>query len=249
MKNGSATRASTTITPYKQFVIEHAKFLSLFGAFLVFATFIVKDALRDNLKDLMSSLNAAQASFALRSDNNTLADKIDRLDDRLNSLQAQQDTPTQDPVSKLQTQISGMLGVGLEDIDYGGYELERILPVVNSIDSSKELTARIEQLTARREGLHTDGKAIIRNFHAGMVKGADPQADYNAAGTWVIKCRNFKKTTMDFVNEVLRQANEAADHDEKRMEWYTWLSYALYTLGWGLAFIGRLLGVKDLDVV
>ena len=44
------------------------RLLSLAGALVVFATFIVKDTLRDDYKELSARLSAARVAFAIRND-------------------------------------------------------------------------------------------------------------------------------------------------------------------------------------
>jgi len=47
--------------------------------------------------------------------------------------------------------------------------------------------------------------------------------------------------------DVLATASEVRKKREKMMTFVTWLSYVLYTLGWGLGFAGRFYGVNDLS--
>ena len=44
----------------RQFLVVHKRWLSFIGAVVVFATFVLKEGLRDNLKDLVGALENAQ---------------------------------------------------------------------------------------------------------------------------------------------------------------------------------------------
>jgi hypothetical protein len=52
----------------KRFLREHNRVLALIGAAIAFGTFVIKDGLRENLKDLVGSLENARSVFAIRND-------------------------------------------------------------------------------------------------------------------------------------------------------------------------------------
>jgi hypothetical protein len=52
--------------PVRRFVRNHNRLLTFIGAFIVFTTFIVKEAVRDNLKEYTDSIKIAQNMFILR---------------------------------------------------------------------------------------------------------------------------------------------------------------------------------------
>jgi hypothetical protein len=47
-----------------------------------------------------------------------------------------------------------------------------------------------------------------------------------------------------FEAEVFRRAREVRESSERQYRHWTWASYFLYTLGWGLGLVGRLVGVN-----
>ena len=165
----------------QSFFVRHARLLSFVGAFIVFGTFIIKDALRDTSKDLLQSLSFAQASFALRSDNNTIIDKIDQVDSRVNSLAFHQSDP-ENPISKRQRQTRDMLYVGQEDNIYSWFELDRIAPIVKSIPDSAEFKKRVAALDSELDALRISGNSIVQSFHNSMHLRADPEKDFGDAG-------------------------------------------------------------------
>jgi hypothetical protein len=68
MKRVKIVRQNRAETEPKTFYLRHDRFFTLLGTFLIFATFIAKETISDNLKDLASSLEAAQNVFVLRHD-------------------------------------------------------------------------------------------------------------------------------------------------------------------------------------
>jgi hypothetical protein len=58
------------------FFKRHGKWVSFIGALIVFSTFVVKDAIRENLKNLVDSLASAENNFAIREDSALLSTEI-----------------------------------------------------------------------------------------------------------------------------------------------------------------------------
>ena len=52
-----------------RFIKKHKRWFTFVGAFVVFATFVAKEVVRDNLKDVVSAFENVQTTFALRDQN------------------------------------------------------------------------------------------------------------------------------------------------------------------------------------
>lgn len=52
----------------KAFYVRHNFFFTLLGSFLILTTFVAKDVLNENLKDLASTISEATDTFVLRRD-------------------------------------------------------------------------------------------------------------------------------------------------------------------------------------
>lgn len=68
----------------RAFFRRHGKWVSFVGAIIVFLTFVVKEGVRENLKELIASISSAEDTFATRGDTakvelavNLLANKFD----------------------------------------------------------------------------------------------------------------------------------------------------------------------------
>lgn len=53
----------------KRFIHKHDRLLSTLGALIIFFTFLAREGFRDELKELVDSIDAAQSVFLIRSDN------------------------------------------------------------------------------------------------------------------------------------------------------------------------------------
>jgi hypothetical protein len=60
----------------KAILRKHSQLVTFFGAFIVFATFMVREEIRESLKDLVSSVETAQTVFASRRDTSTIAEQL-----------------------------------------------------------------------------------------------------------------------------------------------------------------------------
>ena len=67
----------------KELLTQHRRLVTFIGALIVFVTFVVKDGLREQLKDLVSSIDSAESVFAIRNDANTTAMWLQRLQEQV----------------------------------------------------------------------------------------------------------------------------------------------------------------------
>jgi hypothetical protein len=67
------------VSTFRMLLRRHAQVLTFVGALVVFATFIVREEVRENLKDLIASIDSAQSVFSTRRDVAVIADELDVL--------------------------------------------------------------------------------------------------------------------------------------------------------------------------
>jgi exonuclease VII small subunit len=229
---------------------EHAKFLILAGAFVVFATFVVKDLLRDNLKDLASALAETQSAFELRHDNLMLSDKLDQLNIRLDDLQ-NQSRSSESVLNKKEIQIRDMIYVGQGINRMSWFELDHIKSLIQKVSNHGQFEQRIGTLNQQVDTLNSVGNKLVQSlqsFHEGLDQHWDLQKNYDATSEWVAHCQQAKSESTKVVDETLAAAKSELGRDEQRVKWYTRFSYALYTVGWALALLGKLYGAEGPEV-
>ncbi len=59
-----------TLVRSRSYFRRHKRALTIVGALIVFATFVVKDGIRDDLKDRLDTINQAETTFNIRQDTN-----------------------------------------------------------------------------------------------------------------------------------------------------------------------------------
>src|SRR5437899_2825534 len=66
----------TRQSSFRTFVSRHSKLLIFVGALIVFVTYLVKEGLRERLKDLVDSVDKAQSAFVAERENQQLSQRL-----------------------------------------------------------------------------------------------------------------------------------------------------------------------------
>jgi hypothetical protein len=229
------------------FFKKHSTFFALVGAFVVFVTFVVKDLLRDNLKDLASALAETQLGFILRQDNLMLSDKLDLLDTRVDDLQ-QRSTQGKLALSKKEIQTLHMIYVGQGINRMSRLELDHIQPLVQKVSNPEQLAQRIKTLNQELDALDSTASTLVRSFRESHGQQKDWQKNYDATSEWITCGQQAESKATKVVSDTLNAAEIDLGRDEHRLKRYTSFSYALYTLGWAVALLGKLYGAEGPEV-
>lgn len=229
---------------------KHSHMMSWLGAIILLGTFVVKDALRENLKDLVDKLDAAENLYTIRREIGLLRDD---LTPSVNPLEAEVTTKKVTYSEKENEAAFRKLQLNLEDeskidrqalmncIDLtqsfriDANVLHEEMGILHSIDS---MIYKIEEL----KGSYSDEDAlrgapifVARQYSPAVQR--DAEDDYDRLGK-----------VEEHESVVIREALDLADAKKKSREFgyalCTWTSYVLYAAGWGLALIGQSFGVE-----
>jgi hypothetical protein len=61
---------------FRNYVSRHSRLLIFVGALIVFVTFLVKEGLRERLKDLVDSIDTAQSVFVAERENQQMSQRL-----------------------------------------------------------------------------------------------------------------------------------------------------------------------------
>lgn len=213
----------------------HERNFILAGAFVVFLTFVVKDAIRDYLRDFGDSVDKAETAYLIRQDiggvRGQLRDVVDML-------------------PKAKTSKSDRLAI-------------RMMTALNTSDSDRitmennkglweKLPDRIRQQDKKNLDAIESKLAEVENFIFDMggvaAKNAGTSHDNLEALPILDKIDDDEVDLTfqiyDFSLDVLKQARAVQSRNE---HWYTiatYASYVLYFLGLVLGLIGRFQGIE-----
>lgn len=251
----ATSKSQTRKRGFIGWIARHRQFLTFLGALVVFGTFIVKDALREQLKDSVDAVQNAENAFLMRMDLSRMANELVLLSNDLTGLRFgyQARLNATDKV-KIRTASGGYASPAPPNMPDG-----RLLETVGimerscgqlkeSLDGSARLLEstpksiqsmlfpRIQQVDLRMRNLMND----LADTRSHLIQGSHPDTPWKFAGPLTqieSEVHDIEKMTLDYARDA-QQANEG------RYKIYTWMSYFLYAFGWGLGLIGRLLGVE-----
>lgn len=224
----------------KVFFVQHRRLLTFAGALIVFVTFIVKDGLREQLKDLVSSIDSAESVFAIRNDTATTAMWLQRLQEQVDwiaeKIKLKGTSYSGDMVERLHSsleiinEVHESLAVSLDNISQ---LLEKVPGQQQSEKKHKELEERLKDLREQRDALL-------------LIFGREPMSILWKIAPLLNETQKASDDTRQLAKDVLAEATKKRKAREKIVNTTTWASYVLYTLGWGLGLAGRVYGAGDL---
>lgn len=233
-----------------RFLRRHQSALAFVGALIVFGTFIVNEGLRDHLKNLIDSIRSAQVSYdiAKQFEDSELGmidqrmqifDHIDALENAL---------PKAHPSTfarwrRLNNEQSANFNNWSTLIEH---IKQNIFPLVKEL-RMPTLSQRMEDLEKQWSSVEQRATSFDNSVAAISEASIDPnklksisQENVDLSGT-MIDLTSFASHLAD---DVLGEAVNRQDRDQRRYNRYTWASYFLYAFGWGLGLVGRLVGVE-----
>ena len=218
------------------FVRRNARLLSLFGAVIVFGTFVVRDAIRDEAKDTVEAYHVADGIFQERSDTQATLYLAYQVYDRTNQIwdRLQQDPNTQDQLRD--TPIRNYLRDVAEEDDELRATLEsqrNLVAMFGPHDSVRESFTSLDQ---RFSGLQTERQDVAKIVGNKMAPYGDT---FNAVFNLWVDVQHLEGDVTQLSYRLRNHFQEQRHREERLLAIVTWSSYFLYTLGWGIAFVGR----------
>jgi hypothetical protein len=239
MPNDSEARKVNEPSP-PSFFEKHGRLLTILGALIVFVTFLVKEGKRDELKELVQSLDAAQSLFEIRQENHDISRDVAELLGRIpGPVKLERKFPAVEEIEEMIGRHSFHYTSSLSNLR----ELLAKFPNPADLAALNSLQERADSLDANRKDAMTaieDAKPIpgglLRNA---LVLMAVPIA----LGEHLLsQDEQLESDITAFTKGALKHADEFKAKQERIYKSYTWLSYLLYFVGWTLGLIGKLFG-------
>jgi hypothetical protein len=225
----------------RTFLKRHHRIIIIIGAFIVFLTFVTKDAIRDQLKEETDSLQSAETLYLSWIRNNDLLVSLDDIETRIGNLQ--------ESVEK--TSIPNATAKNRQTVEFV-HRINRVTKGLRSLHTA--LSPLIDKVPAYRQEYETLDKGLIEMEARQDEVSNEIQKSEDANRTEeehiALLNRAFKgmgtsdvySKVNEFPPKLIATFFEKKERKEKLYKNCTWLSYILYTVGWGLALIGRLAG-------
>jgi hypothetical protein len=215
----------------------------MLGAFIVFATFILKDGVKDNLRDTVDAFESAESVFLMR---DSIGEGEVRLREMTNILRGIQEKTNSKDVGGTEefraSQDFQRVRSLMQAQDDFSLRMDALDQLAEKLPSNKNRDGQIRQF---HEFFNTLSESILNNGN-GLEYEKRPNETVEQQDFRMIRALEFETGHLEEVaHSTLDEARKKRRLLERRLRIVTYTSYALYGIGWGLAFIGRLWGGDD----
>jgi hypothetical protein len=225
----------------KNFVTEHRRMLGFVGALIVFVTFMVKDGLREELKDLVSSIDSAEDVFAIRNDSSTTAMWLQRLQEQVDWVAEKTKLKGTSYSGDMVERTHSSLEITREQHESIAMAFENIRRLIEKLHGRKKEEEQLAALEKRLEAAREEHDVLALKF------GREPMSVLWAIAPLLNETEAISEDTRQLAKDLLGAAATERKHRETVYGVSTWASYLLYTLGWSLGLAGRIFGISDLE--
>jgi hypothetical protein len=236
------------------FFRRRSRLLTFVGAFIVFSTFVVREALRDRAKDLGDATDAAESIFLIRTDDRIILQGLTDIQTSLdNSAHTSGANARPMPGPELIKEKTQLFRQRLLSMRMTADNLARFVSKL-PIDSPDEFLPLFQRL---QKNLDTE-LTLADNLdqEADKLSALATSVTPDGAATQIINETAARITTIfDKINKQMANdtdamdnaAGEALDYGERARNnyellyvWFNRASYALFALGWGLALLSQI---------
>lgn len=239
------------------FVRRHNRLVVIVGALVVFLTFIIKEGMRESIKDekdaIHDGLNMVTLRGAIETANEELRDSKILLVKTYNLAIAIQDKYpafTTNPTTDGQI-AQQLLKVKRQLVSQHLESMEALLKLLrkNANDAILE-DFHARTVAADISARKLEQQMIIElgeNFINGDISQKLSAQTNEKAEKFGKRLDELRENSDLLMKNFLKDAQQAEEKDEQSYIHYTWCSYGLYFVGWALTLIGRLYGVDGLS--
>jgi hypothetical protein len=228
---------------FRNYVSRHSRLLIFVGALIVFVTFLVKEGLRERLKDLVDSIDTAQSVFVAERENQQMSQRLAEIYRISVVSYDNMHNPAPQPGEAYPITIATIMS------HYqGAYDAEqRLESELNAVDRLLEKMPTDQNREKKLNDVQTQFKAVQKNDE-GFRNTPSPHStselkeNLNSAVSLEHQAWDTETAIQNLSLSILKDSGEVKKRDETYFKIATWGSYLLYCLGWGLGLIGKLFG-------
>jgi len=247
---------------------QYGKAISVVGIVIVFATFIIRDGFRENVKDLRDSIESAETLNLLRTDSQQTQRRVELANDNILDFESQFRAITEHEVDPYKTHganssdMGTLVAFAMTQFDTARSTLQTTKDLSSEFPISdqeeKDLVNESQDLDRLRTQLESMDKtlAALSNQKGGGTTSQSTAPNSSEEFESVVRTSsdvlpNLQRVTNQVAQTSAKVLQSAKDYREKLTRWYvryTWASWGLYTFGTILTLFGRLFGA-DVDAI
>jgi len=218
--------------------------LTIVGALIVFATFIVKEQIRDYLKDLRDSIAGADSLYTLERDIGTVEIRMVQIDEEIAAVSARQKIAAAGSPTVLQypREIKTATAMIRERDAALQADFDRLSGLAEKLvfgrDALRDPLARMSDAVSK---CHEATERKLRELESQDPKDAATLGFLQLDVGYLLIA---EAPVLAAGGAVLEQAKKEEEWLEAAYSWCNLISFLLYLLGWGLGLYGALSGMS-----
>jgi hypothetical protein len=219
--------------------------LVVFGALIVFIGFVVKDAVRDRLRDSVDSLEKAEMDYVNEGQHLAISSALDSAEHNKEADDLPKTSPAvrnrNDPVFRFDVRTAK------EDLGLLDSELNLTENLINVLKPSELLDYKDSFDPGDLDDFRKQAKEL-RERWVNIRKSVDfenmaiDKAD-DMASSLLVDLDELAGEVQNYSSDLLEEAQKIEAKRVRKYEIATYSSYGLFVVGWILALIGKLSGV------
>jgi hypothetical protein len=226
------------------FLRHNRRAAAVIGAFIVFLTFVVKDAIRENVKDLVDGLQSAQDVFEIRAQHEISVSLLNGIAQRVEMIWG---TTAEGLAFLRRNDQSGVIGditANADGLQQAKANLDNLRRFIDRLPTTETAPrAAVKDLEVRWKQLDD---TYLKTIAAINSKKLSEDDEFGASVDLGTARETLQLDVGNLSDDVIARSDELKERAERTLKTYTWISYFLYSIGWSLALFGRLF---DLDLV
>ena len=231
------------------------RLLPIIGAGIVLATFVIKEALREDLKDFVDAIDNAAGVFVIRGDFNSTAFQLRVIEQKIDRVEQVTTSPTKDPFTLLVVNQQMMIFRELHDGAQNSLDnitrLSQRFPADRKKSYQAETSKLSTDLANARRAFREEGVIIAGSSSRvgpDLVPTGEDRVSIANAGTALLNQTNAVLAAIQTLStKILKEADDVEDSKQHRYDFLTKWSYVLFGLGWLLGLVGKLFGVDAME--
>jgi uncharacterized membrane protein (DUF485 family) len=244
----------SSVTPrFKTFVNKHSNAMTIIGALIVFVTFVVKEAIGDNLREYVQSLHEAQSVFVLRQDHSVLERQLRGLRQEVQALHP----PVQEQDRQKVRFVRESQDFEESEKDYiaaGGSFIALLRLITDAPHSGTEshllaISQNMDRINADAQKINSLFQSEGSNLQRGNVAEAQKLAQQvdNQLVSFEAETKSLLEVIDNFSKKQFKEVEEKTEELETLSATTAFVSYVLYILGWTIALMGKVSGVETVE--
>lgn len=206
----------------------------ILGASIIFLTFVAKDVLKDQLKELIDTIEQAKEHYTLASNMFEIQQQLVKMNYEVGAVRSEISSAPTDNARRV-ANIDKILFKSVEIVETTFAVQQNLRPVLAEVELPSDEDYRKKAEVYQRDLATLDLSKIFETH----------TSDFDALTSRLLsEAEDLKDAADNYAGDVFAKAEEKQSKKQFFYKITAWTSYFLYLLGSGLALAGRLMGVE-----